>query len=98
MISTVLDWTELNEADREAAMQWVRSFGLEPTDVSVHFEVLHVEHGWELRLNEFKRNAEGHRYIESGNDAAAVNRHVFAVDPASWPAFVTRATTEGAAA
>lgn len=79
-----LPWSQ---AEEMAA--WIRSLGLDPTDIALRAAVVQGKDLHELHLVRYLRNADGCMYLNAAVNEPASESVIVVVEKDSWPQWLT---------
>ena len=73
----------------EELAAWIRSLGIDPTDVALRAAVVQVKDGFELHLMRHVLNADGRPFLNAALDDVVMESVIVAVEKDSWPGWLT---------
>jgi hypothetical protein len=83
-----VDANKLRADRREAAIEWVRSLGVNPEDVRPQFAIVHGEQGYELHLSRMLRNEAGKPRLDRAIGDVVSEPLILEIgQDANWPNF-----------
>jgi len=67
---------------------WLRSLGIDPTNIALLAAVVQSGDRYELHLTEYLRDEQGQRFLDLAADQLAARPVVVPVEKDSWPAWL----------
>ncbi|HCT81751.1 MAG TPA: hypothetical protein DGT23_35260 [Micromonosporaceae bacterium] len=78
-----IEWSKVEEF-----AAWLRSLGIDPTDVALRAAVVQGKDGFELHLMRHVRDAEGSSFINAALDDVVMESVIVPVEADSWPVWL----------